>query len=105
MIAMTTVAQGDGPAGAQSPAVELATQRLRMRRWRDSDREPFAALNADPAVMEYFPALVGRASSDASIDAWQAQLAQRGWGNWAVGPVHDHARKLARPIAKSVRQR
>ena len=63
---------------------ELETGRLRLRSWRDADREPYAALNADPAVMEFFPALQGRATSDASIDAWQAELESRGWSNWAV---------------------
>lgn len=37
--------------------IELDTPRLRLRQWRESDREPFAALNTDPAVMEFFPAL------------------------------------------------
>jgi RimJ/RimL family protein N-acetyltransferase len=31
----------------------IRTERLLMRRWRDEDREPFAAMNADPAVMEH----------------------------------------------------
>ena len=65
-------------------AIELETTRLRLRQWRESDREPFAAMNADPAVMEFFPALQSRANSDASIDAWQAQLTERGWSNWAA---------------------
>lgn len=65
-------------------AIEIETQRLRLRPWRDADREPFAAMNADPAVMEFFPAPQGRAASDASIDGWQAQFAARGWSNWAV---------------------
>ena len=64
--------------------IELETGRLRLRRWRDADRAPFAALNADPAVMEFFPAPQSREASDASIDAWQAQLESRGWSNWAV---------------------
>ena len=64
--------------------IELETPRLRMRQWRESDREPFAVLNTDPVVMEFFPALVTREASDASIDAWQSQFAQRGWSNWAV---------------------
>jgi len=64
--------------------VELDTPRLRLRRWREEDREPFAAMNADPAVMEFFPAPQSREASDASIDAWQAQLESRGWSNWAV---------------------
>lgn len=65
-------------------AVEFETARLRLRQWRDADREPFAALNADPAVMEYFPSTLSRQASDASIEAWQSQFAQRGWSNWAV---------------------
>lgn len=64
--------------------IEFATPRLRLRQWRESDRGPFAALNADPAVMQFFPWTLSRAASDASIDAWRAQLMQRGWSNWAV---------------------
>jgi RimJ/RimL family protein N-acetyltransferase len=64
--------------------VEVDTARLRLRQWRESDREPFAALNADPAVMEFFLSPLSRESSDASIDAWQSQLDSRGWSNWAL---------------------
>ena len=41
-------------------------------------------MNADPAVMEFFPALQSREASDASISAWQSQLETQGWSNWAV---------------------
>jgi RimJ/RimL family protein N-acetyltransferase len=34
--------------------------------------------------MEFFPAPIGREASDASIDAWQSQFAERGWSNWAA---------------------
>jgi RimJ/RimL family protein N-acetyltransferase len=64
--------------------VEVDTPRLRLRQWRAADRAPFAALNADPAVMEFFLSPLSRESSDASIDAWQSQLASRGWSNWAL---------------------
>jgi len=67
-----------------NPPIEFDTVRLRLRQWRDSDRAPFAALNADPAVMEYFPALLGREASDAAIDLWQSQIVEQGWSNWAV---------------------
>jgi len=60
------------------------TSRLLLRPWREADREPFAAMNADPAVMEFFPSLQSREASDASIDAWQSQLAAQGWSNWAA---------------------
>lgn len=36
--------------------IEFETFRLRLRPWRDADREPFAALNAGPVVMGHFPA-------------------------------------------------
>lgn len=64
--------------------IEIETARLRLRQWRESDRAPFAAMNADAEVMEFFPSVQSREASDASIDAWQSQLAQRGWSNWAV---------------------
>jgi RimJ/RimL family protein N-acetyltransferase len=63
---------------------ELRTSRLVLRRWRDDDRELFAALNADPVVMEHFPARLGRAESDAFVDRIQSGLEERGWGLWAV---------------------
>jgi RimJ/RimL family protein N-acetyltransferase len=66
------------------PAIEIETPRLLLRQWRDSDREPFADLNADPVVMEFFPAPQDRASSDAAINAWSEQIDSRGWSNWAV---------------------
>src|SRR3954451_15057237 len=46
----------------------LETPRLILRGWRDSDREPFARMNADPRVMEFFPACLSREQSDAMID-------------------------------------
>ena len=47
---------------------ELVTARLRMRRWQSADRPLFAAMNADPEVMRYFPAPLDRAASDALVD-------------------------------------
>ena len=64
--------------------IEFHTPRLHLRQWQESDREPFAAMNADPEVMRFFPSLQGRAASDASIDSWQSQFASQGWSNWAV---------------------
>lgn len=64
--------------------IEPATERLLLRRWREQDRSPFAALNADPEVMAHFPALLSRAESDAMVDRCQAAMAENGWGLWAV---------------------
>ena len=62
----------------------MRTERLLMRHWRDADRDPFAALNADPVVMRHFTGLIDRAECDAFIDRKQALLAAQGWGMWAV---------------------
>jgi RimJ/RimL family protein N-acetyltransferase len=62
----------------------METDRLLLRQWRAEDREPFAAMNADPVVMRYFPAPLDRAASDAFADRNQAGIAERGWGLWAV---------------------
>ena len=62
----------------------LRTDRLLLRRWREADRDPFAALNADPEVMEHFAAPLDRAASDALADRCDAHLAASGWGLWAV---------------------
>jgi RimJ/RimL family protein N-acetyltransferase len=63
---------------------ELRAERLLLRRWRDSDREPFAALNADPLVMEHFPTLLTREESDRMVDRIELHFQEHGFGLWAV---------------------
>ena len=62
----------------------IRTDRLVLRRWRDADRDPYAALNADPEVMRYFPARLTRAESDASVDRIEALFERQGFGLWAL---------------------
>ena len=62
----------------------IRSARLLLRDWRDADLEPFAALNAHPEVMRYFPAALSRAESDALAARIRAELAERGFGFWAV---------------------
>jgi len=61
----------------------IETERLILRAWRDTDRDPFFALNSDPAVMEYLPAS-DRASSDAAVDKMIATETAHGHCFWAV---------------------
>jgi RimJ/RimL family protein N-acetyltransferase len=63
---------------------QLRTGRLLLRRWQASDRAPFAALNADREVMEFYPAPLTEAESNAFVDRIEASFAERGWGLWAV---------------------
>ncbi|MCF2533315.1 GNAT family N-acetyltransferase [Yinghuangia soli] len=65
-------------------AVGLVTERLLLRNWQASDAEPFARLNADPEVMEYFPACLSRTESDALAARCADMIATEGWGPWAV---------------------
>jgi RimJ/RimL family protein N-acetyltransferase len=58
--------------------------RLLLRAWRPEDREPFARINADPEVMEYFVSPMARHESDASMDRIEAGIAEHGFGLWAV---------------------
>jgi ribosomal-protein-alanine N-acetyltransferase len=62
----------------------LRTERLILRPWRDDDVEPFAALNADPVVMEHFPAVLDRAQSDAAVARIRTHFDREGFGLWAV---------------------
>jgi RimJ/RimL family protein N-acetyltransferase len=64
--------------------IEFETPRLRLRQWRESDFAPFAAMAADPQVMEFLLPLPTRADSDASADRAKALIAKNGWGFWAV---------------------
>jgi RimJ/RimL family protein N-acetyltransferase len=62
----------------------LRTNRLLLRPWRDADRAPFAALNADAQVMEHTPAVMTRAASDVLLTQLRAQIDRCGFGLWAV---------------------
>ncbi|MGO9905464.1 MAG: GNAT family N-acetyltransferase [Solirubrobacteraceae bacterium] len=63
---------------------ELATERLLLRQWRDDDRAPFAALNADPEVMRYFSKRLTSEESDGLASYIWGIIDRQGWGLWAV---------------------
>ena len=64
--------------------MSLETERLILRRWRDEDRPVFAALNADPAVMEFFTFTRNRAEADAVMDKLNDHIDEYGYGFWAM---------------------
>ncbi len=65
-------------------APSLRTERLVLRPWRRSDLAPFAAMNADPRVMEFYPQTLTWQESDAMAGRIQAHLDEVGFGLWAV---------------------
>ena len=62
----------------------LRTERLVLRRWRAEDLAPFAALNADPVVMEHFQKMLSREESDAVASRIDAEFEDCGFSFWAV---------------------
>ena len=60
-------------------------ERVLLREWAKDDLAPFAALNADPRVMEHYPSTLTRAESDAFVrERILPHFAERGFGLWAV---------------------
>jgi RimJ/RimL family protein N-acetyltransferase len=72
------------------------TDRLLLRRWRPDDREPFAAINADPEVMRYIGtgAVLGRGLSDDMVVRFEREWEQRGFGLWALSARGDEDEEL-----------
>ncbi|MGA1981171.1 MAG: GNAT family N-acetyltransferase [Acidobacteriaceae bacterium] len=63
-----------------TPQLQLETPRLILRPVRDCDRAPYAAMNADPAVMTYFASTMTPEESDASLARFRAAYERDGFG-------------------------
>jgi RimJ/RimL family protein N-acetyltransferase len=64
--------------------VDMTTERLLLRRWREADRQPWAAMCADPEVMRYLPGPLTRQQAEEFVDAMPERFARLGYGLWAV---------------------
>jgi RimJ/RimL family protein N-acetyltransferase len=62
----------------------LETERLRLRTWKETDREPFARMNADPRVMEFFPGVLSRSQSDELADKCEEHFTVGGFTFFAA---------------------
>ncbi len=60
------------------------TQRLILRDWKDSDRDLFREVNADPDVMEFFPHTRSHAESDATMERVNDMIHASGYGFYAM---------------------
>lgn len=47
--------------------VLISTQRLILRTWKSEGLEPYAEMNADPVVREFFPSVLTREQSEAEL--------------------------------------
>lgn len=64
--------------------IEATTKRLLLRQWQADDRAAFAAMTADPVVMEFFQKTLSRTESDALADRIEGFIDSRGWGFWTA---------------------
>jgi RimJ/RimL family protein N-acetyltransferase len=64
--------------------VTLSSDRIRLRPWRNEDREAFAAMNSDARVMEFFRGRLTRLESDAMVDGIKRHFSEHGFGLWAI---------------------
>lgn len=71
-------------AKQQDEPVPIHSERLILRPWLESDRQPFAEMSADPSVTEYLLPLNTREASDAWIDRQTAHFAAHGFCFFAV---------------------
>lgn len=62
----------------------LRTSRLGLRTWQSGDHEPFARMNADPAVMKFFPRLLTAEESHAAIARFNAHFDAHDFTYFAV---------------------
>ncbi len=62
----------------------LCTARLLLRPWQESDRQPFAAMSADPEVMRYLATPATPAAVDVWIERQIAHQVEHGFCFWAV---------------------
>jgi RimJ/RimL family protein N-acetyltransferase len=66
--------------------ITLETERLKLRKFRESDWDPYAAMCADPDVMQY----LGPGKTLSRDDTWRAIASMlghwqiRGYGMWAL---------------------
>jgi RimJ/RimL family protein N-acetyltransferase len=66
--------------------VTLETPRLILRRWREEDVAPMAAINADPEVMRWIRdgGVRDEQQTRSGIQAWESEWESQGFGLFAV---------------------
>lgn len=63
---------------------EIRTDRLLLRAWRETDKVPYALINADPQVMRHFPSTLTREQSDHMVDRITELWDANSFGLWAA---------------------
>ncbi len=64
--------------------IEIVTPRLKLREWKEEDKEPFFQINSDPRVMEFMPKLLLQEESDQFIERIKLRFKKDGYSFLAV---------------------
>ncbi len=64
--------------------IEILTPRLKLREWKEEDKEPFFKLNSDPRVMEFMPKLLSKEESDNFVERIKTHFHDHQYGLFAV---------------------
>jgi RimJ/RimL family protein N-acetyltransferase len=80
-----------GRAPTSRTVTDIETDRLILRRWRARDREPYAALTADPEVMVWLGGVLTANQSADHIDSMDAHFDRNGFGRWVIERRSDGA--------------
>lgn len=73
-----------------SEVVELRTDRLLLRQWKEEDFPLFARMTSDPIVMQYYPGTLSEDESNAMASKIRALISERSWGFWAVETIQEN---------------
>jgi len=68
----------------------IETDRIILRRWQDSDKAPFAQMNADPRVMEFLGSPLTPKKSNAAVEAQNALMDKGEPAFWAAARKIDN---------------
>jgi RimJ/RimL family protein N-acetyltransferase len=69
----------DGNIAYQQDTPLIITERLLLRPWKNEDILPYAEMNADPRVREFFPSVLTREQSDAEVRFHQGNFDREGF--------------------------
>ena len=64
--------------------IELETEHLTLRQWREEDLLIYSKISSNPEVMKFFPKLLSLEESNRAAQKFKGLIASRGWGFWAV---------------------
>lgn len=66
------------------PGLEIRTDRLLLRQWRDADLLQLCSMNGDPKVMEFVGPVLSEDQSKAMMERSRQSWNERGYGRFAV---------------------